>query len=153
MLGGKQFGSLLPERGLRQGDPLSPNLFLLCTKSFSSLLQNAEREDHLQGIAVCWGAPSITHLFFIDDTLIFGQASPNLLIRSKGCWRLTGGLLGKRLISPNHRWHFSRNTDDELCLSIDSDHSKGEQDGTIFRPSLENHSLKKGSICYTSGSD
>ncbi|KAL0454593.1 UNVERIFIED_CONTAM: putative ribonuclease H protein [Sesamum latifolium] len=75
MLGGRQFGSLVPERGLRKGDPLSPYLFLLCTESFSSLLQQAENEGRIQGVSICRGAPQISHLLFADDTLIFTQAS------------------------------------------------------------------------------
>ncbi|KAK4390084.1 putative mitochondrial protein [Sesamum angolense] len=49
MLCGEQFGSLVPERGLHQGDPLSPYLLLLCTESFSAILQNAEREGRIRG--------------------------------------------------------------------------------------------------------
>ncbi|KAL0285142.1 UNVERIFIED_CONTAM: putative mitochondrial protein, partial [Sesamum angustifolium] len=75
MLSSKQFGSLIPERGVRQGDPLSPYLFLLCTESFSLLLQLAEREGRIQGVSVCRTAPSISHLLFADDTLIFCRAS------------------------------------------------------------------------------
>ncbi|KAL0308894.1 UNVERIFIED_CONTAM: putative mitochondrial protein [Sesamum radiatum] len=75
MLGDKQFGSLVLETVLIQGDPLSPYLFLLCTKTFSSLLQVAEREGRLQGVSICRAAPSISHLLFTDDTLIFCRAS------------------------------------------------------------------------------
>ncbi|KAL0325123.1 UNVERIFIED_CONTAM: putative mitochondrial protein [Sesamum radiatum] len=61
----------------RQGDHLSPYLFLLCTESFCSLLQHVEREGRIWGVAVCRGAPTISHLLFADGTLIFSQASPD----------------------------------------------------------------------------
>ncbi|KAL0347722.1 UNVERIFIED_CONTAM: hypothetical protein Scaly_1788200 [Sesamum calycinum] len=44
-------------------------------EAFSSLLQQAEEEGRLRGIAVCRGAPSVSHLLFADDMLIFCQAS------------------------------------------------------------------------------
>jgi hypothetical protein len=59
-----------PERGLRQGDPLSPYLFLLCAEGFSALLQQAEQEGKIAGVKVCPGAPSVLHLLFVDDSLI-----------------------------------------------------------------------------------
>ncbi|KAL0400085.1 UNVERIFIED_CONTAM: putative mitochondrial protein [Sesamum radiatum] len=75
LLNGEQFGFLRLERGLRQGDPLSPYLFLLCVESFSSLIKEAELAGHLQGVAVSRRASRISHLLFADDTLIFCQAT------------------------------------------------------------------------------
>jgi hypothetical protein len=66
---------IFPRWGLRQGDPLSPYLFLICAEGFSSLLHHAEMTNSIQGIKVCAEAPSITHLLFADDSLILMKAN------------------------------------------------------------------------------
>jgi hypothetical protein len=65
---------IYPQRGLRQGDPLSPYLFILCAEGLSAMLQKAEENGKLKGLKVCRGAPSVNHLFFADDSLILMQA-------------------------------------------------------------------------------
>ncbi|XP_017625048.2 uncharacterized protein LOC108468690 [Gossypium arboreum] len=54
-------------RGLRQGDPLSPYLFLFCAEGFSILLQNAMQEKWLKGASIGRERLLINHLFFADD--------------------------------------------------------------------------------------
>ena len=61
---------IVPTRGLRQGDPLSPYLFLICAEGFPGLLHEAERARNLEGVTICENAPSITHLLFVDDSLL-----------------------------------------------------------------------------------
>lgn len=64
-------GPIIPQRGLRQGDPLSPYLFILCVEGLSELLQHREMSGRLHGCKVANGAPIITHLFFTDDSFLF----------------------------------------------------------------------------------
>jgi hypothetical protein len=63
-----------PTKVLRQGDPLSPYLFLLCSEGLSSLLLYEEEVDGIDGIRVCRNAPSVSHLLFADDSLILMRA-------------------------------------------------------------------------------
>ena len=72
---GKEYGTILPTRGLRQGDPLSPYLFLLCAEGFSALLAKSKEKGRIKGVAVCRNAPCISHLLFADDSLLFCQVS------------------------------------------------------------------------------
>lgn len=63
------------ERGLRQGDPILPYLFLLCAEGFSALLAKAEMEGRIHGISICRSAPAVSRLLFADDSLILCKAN------------------------------------------------------------------------------
>lgn len=71
---GSLVGPIEPRRGLRQGDPLSPYLFLFCVEGLSNLITNAAREGKIQGSIVAANAPAVTHLLFADDSFLFFQA-------------------------------------------------------------------------------
>lgn len=75
LINGEPKGFIRPTRGLRQGDPLSPYIFLLCAKVFSGLLRKGKDDGAFHGVKVCRRAPSVSHLFFADDSLIFCRAS------------------------------------------------------------------------------
>ncbi|XP_073367971.1 uncharacterized protein [Aegilops tauschii subsp. strangulata] len=61
----------LPSRVLRQGDPLSPYLFLFCVEGFSTLLRAAQQDNNLRGVSFGGTGPHITHLLFADDSIVF----------------------------------------------------------------------------------
>ncbi|GKV09634.1 hypothetical protein SLEP1_g21105 [Rubroshorea leprosula] len=62
-------------KGLRQGDPLSPFLFLVVAEALSGLVWKAEEIGLLKGIQVGRGNLRLTHLQFADDTILFSEAS------------------------------------------------------------------------------
>ena len=64
-----------PTRGIRQGDLLSPYLFLFCTEGLHSLLQQAAVSGQIRGISICKKSPRLTQLFFADDSILFCRSS------------------------------------------------------------------------------
>ena len=63
-INGKPRGHIIPTKGLRQGDPLSPYLLLLCAKGLSGLIRQQVERGSIKGVAVCRGAPCISHFIF-----------------------------------------------------------------------------------------
>jgi hypothetical protein len=64
------------ERGLRQGDPLSPFLFLLAAEGLNVLMQAVVEGNRFVGYRVGGQeAVSVSHLQFADDTLLLGSKS------------------------------------------------------------------------------
>ena len=74
LINGEPKGYITPSRGIKQGNPLSPYLFLLCAKSLSSLIRKATESQQLHGILSWTSGVCISHLLFIDDSFIFCQA-------------------------------------------------------------------------------
>jgi hypothetical protein len=60
-----------PSRGLRQGDPLSPYLFLFVADGLSCILEHEIRSGAMHDLRICRTALGISHLLFADDTLLF----------------------------------------------------------------------------------
>jgi hypothetical protein len=74
LINGSPTGFFRSSRGLRQGCPLSPLLFLLIVEGLSRILKKLVEEDKIKGVAVAKGI-RITHLLFVDDIILFGRGS------------------------------------------------------------------------------
>lgn len=72
---GKVYEAFTPTRGIRQGNPLSPYMFLLCVEGLSCMLKNIGPQFFAKGMRVGIHCPWISHLLFADDCLLFTQAS------------------------------------------------------------------------------
>ena len=74
LFNGEKLDSFKPTRGIRQGDPISPYLFLIAAEGLSCLLKSSS-ESSIAGIKVAPAAPTINHLLFADDNLLLFKAS------------------------------------------------------------------------------
>lgn len=78
LVNGSPTQTFRPQCSLRQGNPLSPYLFVMCMEVFSSMFRRDEGMGLFQGLQVSRRAPSISHLFFADDALLFFKVSPSV---------------------------------------------------------------------------
>ena len=83
LVNGSPAGFFGNSRGLCQGDPLSPLLFLLVMEVLSRLLKMTEDGGFLRGFQASHntsGGLHISHLLFVDDTILFCDASEEQLL-------------------------------------------------------------------------
>lgn len=74
-INGKCTGSFLPSRGIRQGDPLSPYLFILVAGVLSSMISVAMANRRIQNIRMKRTCPMASHLLFADDSIFLLRAT------------------------------------------------------------------------------
>lgn len=90
LLNGNSHGFIRPERGIRQGDPLSPFLFISCDEALVSCLNRAEEDGRLHGIKLATSCPAIHHLLFADDSILLCKTNRAEAEEIMACLRLYG---------------------------------------------------------------
>uniref|UniRef100_A0A803Q6R3 Reverse transcriptase domain-containing protein n=1 Tax=Cannabis sativa TaxID=3483 RepID=A0A803Q6R3_CANSA len=86
LLNGAPLKPFYPGRGLRQGDPLSPYLFILCSEVLSKLMIRSEARRQLSGIKIGKDSQPISHLFYADDVIFFCRANMEESEHLKTCF-------------------------------------------------------------------
>ncbi|KAK0577750.1 hypothetical protein LWI29_038034 [Acer saccharum] len=83
------------ERGLRQGDPLSPFLFNLVVESLSGCFKKAAGLGLVRGVVFREGELQVTHLQYTDDTILFVEPKAEYIVNARRilrCFEVASGL-------------------------------------------------------------
>lgn len=105
-------------RGVRQCDPLSPYLFILCIEKLSHLIQADVEIGQWKPIKSSQNGPLIFHLFFIDDLILFAEASTNQARVLKKCMDAFCDLSGQSVNFEKSKIYCSPNVCKELASNI-----------------------------------
>ncbi|XP_060200867.1 uncharacterized protein LOC132629156 [Lycium barbarum] len=81
LLNGQATGFFKSTRGVKQGDPLSPTLFLLSAEVLSRALNSVLDDTNYVGYGMPKWSNPLNHLAYADDTIIFASAHPHSLQR------------------------------------------------------------------------
>lgn len=72
---GELTDEFIPENGLRQGDPLSPYLIMLCIEKLSHLIFAAGRRRGWKPVKTSQSGSNVSHLIFADGLILFSEAT------------------------------------------------------------------------------
>lgn len=67
---GSEFSNVEPKRGIRQGDPISPCLYILCAEGLISIIKRQKVTGLVHGCSIACGAQLILHLLFADYCIL-----------------------------------------------------------------------------------
>nr|XP_023911306.1 uncharacterized protein LOC112022914 [Quercus suber] len=118
LVNGEPKGMITPSRGIRQGDPLSPFLFLLCTEGLNGLINKAAHQGNIKGYSLCRNSPHLTHLLFADDSLLFCKATIEECHRVLDILDVYGRCSGQQINRSKMTIFFSKSTTNDTRNQI-----------------------------------
>jgi hypothetical protein len=110
LVNGQPLEKIRPSRGLRQGDPLSPYLFLIMAEGLSALLSKTKLDKRINGVPIAAGGFRLSHLFFADESLLFCRANFTEWINLIQVLQTYERASGQQLNAAKTAIFFSRNT-------------------------------------------
>jgi hypothetical protein len=118
LINGGKTKSFIPSRGLRQGDPLSPYLFILSQDILSRIIENQFNGGGLSGVKASIGSPAITHVMYADDIVIFSKATRNEASNLNHCIEKYCKWSGQLVNRNKSGLFFSKHTQKPIIRSI-----------------------------------
>lgn len=111
-----------PSRGLRQGDPLSPYLFVLCLERLCHMIDRFTAVKEWKPISLSQGGPKLSHVCFADDLILFAEASVAQIKIIRRILEAFCAASGQKVSLDKSKIYFSKNVsrDLESMISVES---------------------------------
>ena len=107
---GRTLPDFTPTCGLRQGDPLSPYLFVICMDFLSHDILKVVELNHWKAVSISRNGLTLSHLFFADDVLLFTKATRSQVVTVEGIVTNFSNMLGLKVNISKPRAFFSATT-------------------------------------------
>lgn len=118
---GEKLDEFHTSRGLRQGDPISPYLFVLGMEKLTHMILDRVKHKHWCGLKAGRNGPMISHMMFADDLVLFAEANSNQLNEILTCLQEFMEMSGHKLSQEKTYIYFSPNvkhaTKRAICVS------------------------------------
>ena len=111
LFNGEALDPLYPSRGIRQGDPLSPYLFILCMEFLGQLIEEKCNAKLWQPVKASCSGLAFSHLFFADDLVLFAKSDPTNCSAIRDVLDVFCSLSGQSVSDAKSRVYFSPNVD------------------------------------------
>lgn len=115
---GERTPAFTPMRGLRQGDPLSPYLFVLCMERLCHLIDRSILEKKWKPISLSQGGPKLSHICFADDLILFAEASVSQICIIRNTLESFCTASGQKVSLEKSKIFFSENVSREAARLI-----------------------------------
>ena len=119
LLNGGKLEPFQPSRGIKQGDPLSPYLFIMCMEMLGFLISQRCKEKLWDPVHASRGGQAFSYLFFADDLVLFAKADLMNCINVRETLDTFCELSGQKVSFNKSKVYFSPNTSpetrEELC--------------------------------------
>ena len=118
LVNGETLDPIYPLRGIRQGDPLSQYLFILCMDFLGQLIQEKCEAKMWQHVKASQSGPSFSHLFFVNDLVLFGKADGRRCVVIRDVLDEFCSMLRHSVSITKSRVYFSPNVDRDIRESL-----------------------------------